>query len=39
MILSFYAHVYVFNVDDELGLHKRAVSRGGQNRAKLHQPA
>jgi hypothetical protein len=26
MILSFYAHVYVFDADDELRLYKRAVS-------------
>jgi hypothetical protein len=26
MILSFYAHVNVFNADDELRLHKRTVS-------------
>jgi hypothetical protein len=26
MILTFYAHIYVFDADDELRLHKRAVS-------------
>jgi hypothetical protein len=26
MILTFYAHVYVFDADDELRLHERAVS-------------
>jgi hypothetical protein len=26
MLLTFYAHIYVFNADDELRLHKRAVS-------------
>jgi hypothetical protein len=26
MILTFYAHIYVFIADDELRLHKRAVS-------------
>jgi hypothetical protein len=25
MILTFYAHIYVFDADDELRLHKRAV--------------
>jgi hypothetical protein len=26
MLLTFYAHIYVFDADDELRLHKRAVS-------------
>jgi hypothetical protein len=26
MILTFYEHIYVFDADDELRLHKRAVS-------------
>jgi hypothetical protein len=26
IILTFYAHIYVFNADDELRLHERAVS-------------